>query len=151
MNYIPLMQEHVKQIAQLETQCFSLPWSERSISSEILNPLSYWLVAVDGDVVAGYVGSQSVMGEADMMNIAVLPEYRRKGIAKVLVEKLIYGLQERNVHCLTLEVRASNIAAISLYEQLGFAQIGRRPNYYSAPKEDALILRKEWACENTGD
>lgn len=151
MNYIPLMQEHVKQIAQLEAQCFSLPWSERSISSEISNPLSYWLVAVDGDVVAGYVGSQSVMGEADMMNIAVLPEYRRKGIAKALVEKLIYELQKRNVHCLTLEVRASNIAAISLYEQLGFAQIGRRPNYYSAPKEDALILRKEWACENTGD
>lgn len=151
MNYLALKQEHVKQVAKLEAECFSMPWSERSISGEITNPLAYWLVALDGDTVAGYVGSQSVMGEADMMNIAVSADYRRRGIARMLVEKLIHGLQERDVHCLTLEVRCSNVAAISLYEQLGFRQVGRRPNYYSAPKEDALILRKEWACENTGD
>ena len=149
MKYIPLKSEHVAQVAKLEAECFSMPWSEKSISSEITNPLAFWLVAVDGDAVAGYVGSQSVMGEADMMNIAVAPAYRRTGVAKTLVEKLILGLQERDVHCLTLEVRSSNNAAISLYEKMGFDQIGRRPNYYSAPKEDALILRKEWACENS--
>lgn len=151
MRYLPLSAEHVEQVAKLEAECFSCPWSERSISSEIKNPLSYWLVAVDADTIAGYVGSQSVLGEADMMNIAVSPAYRRKGIAKSLVENLILGLQDRGVHCLTLEVRASNAAAISLYDRLGFVQVGRRPNYYSAPKEDALILRKEWACEDTGD
>lgn len=151
MKYVPLTHEYVEQIARLEAECFSCPWSERSISSEITNPLSCWIVAVDGDTVAGYVGSQSVMGEADMMNIAVSIPYRRKGIAKSLVEMLIAELMERKVHCLTLEVRASNNAAVSLYKQLGFIQIGRRPNYYSAPKEDALILRKEWACENTCD
>ena len=145
MEYIPLKMEHVQQVAKLEAECFSMPWSERSIASEITNPLSYWIIAVDGDTVVGYVGSQSVMGEADMMNIAVDHSYRRRGIAKELVEKLIQGLCEREVHCLTLEVRCSNAAAISLYERLGFEQVGRRPNYYSAPKEDALILRKEWA------
>lgn len=151
MKYLPLCAEYVEQVAKLEAECFSCPWSARSICGEINNPLSYWLVAVDGDHVAGYVGSQSVMGEADMMNIAVEPAYRRRGIAKNLVEKLIFALKDKEVHCLTLEVRASNDAAISLYEQLGFVQVGKRPNYYSAPKEDALILRKEWACEDTGD
>lgn len=149
MEYVILKPEHVTQVAQLEAECFSMPWSERSINSEITNPLAYWLVALDGNTVAGYVGSQSVMGEADMMNIAVKPAYRRKGIAKMLVEELVKGLQEREVHSLTLEVRYSNDAAISLYKKMGFAQVGRRPNYYSAPKEDALILRKEWTCENT--
>ena len=149
MEYVILKPEHVTQVAQLEAECFSMPWSERSINSEITNPLAYWLVALDGNTVAGYVGSQSVMGEADMMNIAVKPAYRRKGIAKMLVEELVKGLQEREVHSLTLEVRYSNDAAISLYEKIGFVQVGIRPNYYSAPKEDALILRKEWTCENT--
>lgn len=144
MEYLRMSQDHVLQIAQLEKMCFSSPWSERSIESELTNPLALWLVAVDNDRVAGYVGSQSVMGEADMMNLAVDPEYRRMGVGKKLVEKLIDALSEEAVHSLTLEVRASNVGAISLYEKMGFQQVGRRPGYYSNPKEDALILRKEW-------
>lgn len=144
MEYLRMSQDHVLQIAQLEKMCFSSPWSERSIESELTNPLALWLVAVDNDRVAGYVGSQSVMGEADMMNLAVDPEYRRMGVGKKLVEKLIDALSEEAVHSLTLEVRASNAGAISLYEKMGFQQVGRRPGYYSNPKEDALILRKEW-------
>ena len=135
---------HVAQIAQLEKQCFSEPWSESSIASELGNPLSLWLVAMDGDVIAGYVGSQSVMGESDMMNIAVHPEHRRKGIAVALVDTLVAQLKEKGNYCLTLEVRISNASAIALYQKLGFEQVGRRPNYYRSPKEDALILRKEW-------
>ena len=135
---------HVAQIAQLEKLCFSDPWSENSIASELDNRLSTWLVAVDGDTVAGYVGSQSVMGWADMMNIAVHPDYRRQGIAWELVERLVAALQKNDVTCLTLEVRASNAPAIGLYEKLGFNQVGRRPNYYFHPKEDAYIMRKEW-------
>lgn len=144
MDYVLMSQDHVLQIAQLEKMCFSSPWSERSIESELTNPLALWLVAVDNDRVAGYVGSQSVMGEADMMNLAVDPEYRRMGVGKKLVEKLIDALSEEAVHSLTLEVRASNVGAISLYEKMGFQQVGCRPGYYSNPKEDALILRKEW-------
>ena len=135
---------HIPQVAELEKLCFSEPWSENSLTSELNNPLSLWLVALDGNCVAGYVGSQSVMGESDMMNIAVDPNYRRKGVAAALVEELVRKLRERENYCLTLEVRASNDAAIKLYEKLGFAQTGRRPNYYRSPKEDALILRKEW-------
>ena len=135
---------HVPQVAALEKLCFSEPWSENSVAGELSNPLSLWLVALDGDCVVGYVGSQSVMGESDMMNIAVDPNYRRQGVAAALVDELACRLKARENHCLTLEVRASNAAAIALYEKLGFTQIGRRPNYYRSPKEDALILRKEW-------
>jgi ribosomal-protein-alanine N-acetyltransferase len=135
---------HVSQIAQLEQLCFSMPWSENSIRYELTNPLALWIVAVDGDVVAGYVGSQAVMGEADMMNLAVLPDYRRQGIGELLVKRLVEELTSKAVSSLTLEVRASNAGAIELYKKLGFTQVGRRPNYYKNPKEDALILRKEW-------
>lgn len=144
MEYILMTGAHVKQVAALEKQCFSMPWSDRAIESELSNPLSLWIVAVDADTVAGYVGSQSVMGEADMMNLAVLPAYRRSGVGQNLVLELICRLQKQQVHCLTLEVRASNIGAIGLYGKLGFQLVGRRPNYYANPKEDALILRKEW-------
>ena len=144
MEYVQMTADHVLQVAQLERECFHDPWSESSIASELKNPLSLWLVALDGQQVAGYVGSQSVMGEADMMNIAVLPQYRRMGIAQEPVGRLVTALREQDVHSLTLEVRASNEPAKALYSKLGFNQVGCRPNYYRNPKEDALILRKEW-------
>ena len=135
---------HVAQIAALEKICFSDPWSERSIASELDNKLAFWLVATEGETVAGYIGSQTVMEETDMMNVAVHPDYRRQGIAEALVSGLVEHLKAMGSHCLTLEVRASNAPAIALYEKLGFAEIGRRKNYYRNPREDALILRKEW-------
>lgn len=136
---------HVAQIAQLEKLCFSDPWSENSVASELNNRLSLWLVAMDGDTVAGYVGSQSVLDGADMMNIAVHPDYRRQSIGRTLVLALCDALREKGVQFLMLEVRQSNAPAIALYEQLGFEQVGLRPNYYRNPKENALILRKEWS------
>lgn len=145
MDYILMREDHVAQIAELEKQCFSDPWSERSISSELTNPLSLWIVAEENGVVAGYVGSQSVLGEADMMNLAVAPNYRRQGIGCELVQELVRLLSQQGTHILMLEVRVTNTAAICLYEKLGFVQVGRRPNYYLHPKEDALILRKEWS------
>ena len=136
--------DHVSQVAQLEKLCFRDPWSENSVSSELNNPLSLWLVAVEGEKVAGYVGSQSVMGESDMMNVAVHPDFRRQGIGERLILDLIDQLNQRGNHSLTLEVRTSNVSAIALYRKLGFEQVGLRKNYYRNPKEDALILRKEW-------
>ena len=135
---------HVSQIAELEKLCFSDPWSENSVASELDNKLAFWLVATEGDCVAGYIGSQTVMDETDMMNVAVHPDFRRKGIAEALVNDLVANLKMMGSHCLTLEVRASNTPAITLYEKLGFSEIGRRKNYYRNPREDALILRKEW-------
>lgn len=134
--------EDAPAIAAMEKCCFSDPWSEASIASEVHNPLSYWLVAEDQGRVVGYVGSQSVLDAADMMNLAVAPEYRRKGIGKALVNALANHLQQNNVIALLLEVRVSNTPAIALYEQMGFQQVGIRPNYYRHPREDALILRK---------
>lgn len=143
MEIVKMTASHVAHVAALEAICFQDPWSEKSVASELENKLSYWLVALDGERVAGYIGSQTVMGETDMMNVAVHPEYRRKGIAEALILALTDGLmQEMDSHCLTLEVRASNDPAKKLYEKLGFRQIGLRKNYYRNPREDALILRK---------
>ena len=144
IRYELMNEAHVAQIAQLEKRCFSDPWSENSIRSELTGRLSLWVVALDGDTFAGYIGSQRVLGESDMMNVEVAPEYRRRGIAQALILELIRRLSQQGNRSLMLEVRASNTPAITLYHKLGFAQVGRRPNYYRNPKEDALILRKEW-------
>ena len=139
-----MLQCHVPQIAELEKLCFNDPWSENSIASELDNRLSCWLVAIADDKVVGYVGSQTVLGETDMMNIAIHPDNRKQGIATELISALIEALNERGSHSLMLEVRASNEPAKSLYLKMGFDVVGVRKNYYRNPREDALILRKEW-------
>ena len=144
MMIVHMNESHVAQVAALEKICFSDPWSENSVASELKNPLSCWLVAEEDGEIAGYVGSQTVMDESDMMNVAVHPDYRRKGIAEKLVMELVEALKKRDSRCLTLEVRASNEPARALYEKLGFEQVGLRKNYYRNPREDALILRKEF-------
>ena len=144
MELIPMNETHVSQVAELERLCFRDPWSEKSVAEELNNDLALWLVAVENGTVAGYVGSQTVLGETDMMNVAVHPDFRRRGVAEALVTGLAAELRKIGSHCLSLEVRDSNTPARSLYEKLGFQQVGRRPNYYRNPREDALILRKEW-------
>lgn len=140
-----MKENHVPQIATLEKSIFSDPWSENSVKSELSNPLSLWLVAADGETVAGYIGSQTVLGESDMMNLAVRESYRRSGVGRALVEALIEALRAVGSECLTLEVRFSNLPAIRLYESLGFSQVGIRKNYYEKPREDARIFKKEWS------
>lgn len=145
MKILNMTQDHVPQIAELETLCFSDPWSVNSISTELTNPLSIWLVAIKDGEVLGYVGSQSVLDGADMMNIAVHPDHRNQGIGRMLIDELILQLREKGVFSLSLEVRVSNAPAIGLYQTMGFAVVGRRPNYYRNPREDAYIMRKEFA------
>ena len=140
----PMEERDVSAVAALEKACFSDPWSEGSVRSELDNPLSLWLVAEKGGEIAGYIGSQSVLDAADMMNVAVAPGSRRGGIAEALIGSLIAQLDANGVRSLSLEVRVSNDAARALYEKLGFSEVGRRKNYYTKPKEDALILRKDW-------
>lgn len=144
IEFVEMEQVHIPKIAKLEQECFSLPWSENAITSELTNPLSLWLVAIENQQVVGYIGSQSVMDEADMMNLAVSQNYRRKGIGEELVKRLIAALSERGVYSLTLEVRETNLSAIALYSKMGFKKVGCRPGYYKNPKEDAWIFRKEW-------
>ena len=144
MKILPMNEYHVAQVAELEKLCFSDPWSENSVASELKNPLSLWLIAEEDGVVCGYVGSQTVLGETDMMNIAVHPDCRRKGVASALITELICRLKGQGSHILRLEVRESNAPAIALYKAMGFTQLGLRKNYYRNPKENALILGKEW-------
>ena len=145
MEIIRMNESHVASVAAIEKECFGRDaWSERSVAGELTNALALWLVAVEGDAVAGYVGSQTVCNETDMMNVAVTAEFRRRGIGEQLVTALVAELKAMDSHCLTLEVRASNTPAQAMYEKLGFAEIGRRPRYYQNPKEDALILRKDF-------
>ena len=144
MTIIQMTSAHVPQVAQLEGICFQDPWSERSIASELENPLSLWLVAMEEDRLLGYVGSQTVLDETDMMNVAVDPAARRQGVARALIQELTAQLKQRGSRKLSLEVRASNLGAIRLYESLGFVRLGCRPGYYRNPREDAWILGKEW-------
>ena len=137
----PMTAADVPSVAALEKLCFSDPWSVSSIASELDNPLSLWLVWEEDGAAAAYLGVQRVPPQADVMNVAVSPALRRRGIARALFAELERRLPE--IDELFLEVRASNSGAIALYRTLGFEQVGRRPNYYLDPHEDALILRKE--------
>ena len=137
----PMTPADVPQVAALERLCFTDPWSEASIAYELQNALSLWLAARDGARVVGYIGSQSVPPESDVMNLAVHPEYRRRGIASALLNALKERLMPRGVTVLALEVRRSNSDALALYEKHGFTLAGVRKNYYRTPKEDALILK----------
>ena len=140
---LPMNETHVSAVAELEKLCFSAPWSERSIASELTNEYSLWLVEERDGVAVAYVGSQSCPPEADVMNVAVAPAFRRQGIGEGLMVALMDALRDKGMESLTLEVRASNSPAIALYDRLGFTEVGRRPNYYTDPGEDALIMRKE--------
>lgn len=140
---LPMNETHVSAVAELEKLCFSAPWSERSIASELQNEYSLWLVEERDGVAVAYVGSQSCPPEADVMNVAVAPAFRRQGIGEGLMVALMDALRDKAMESLTLEVRASNSSAIALYDRLGFVEVGRRPNYYTDPGEDALIMRKE--------
>ena len=145
MEIVKMNEAHVASVAAIEKECFGPDaWSEKSVASELTNKLALWLVALDGDRVAGYVGSQTVCDETDMMNVAVSADYRRRGLGEQLVLALVEELKAMGSKCLTLEVRDSNAPARALYEKLGFQQVGLRKNYYRNPKEDAYILRKEW-------
>ncbi len=138
-----MTERDIAPIAALEKLCFSDPWCEAAVASELKNPLSLWLVYEKEGEVLGYIGSQSVLPDADVMNLAVAPRGRRQKIATQLLTELCTELENNGVEQLFLEVRASNEPAIALYEGFGFQQVGRRPKYYVNPTEDALILRKE--------
>lgn len=139
--------EHLDQIAGLEQVCFpSDPWSRNMLENELENALSAFLVALDAQgEVAGYAGLQVILDEGTIVRIAVRPESRRQGIAGKLLQVFLDFAQGNRLAFLTLEVRASNYDAVGLYGSRGFRSVGRRKNYYEHPKEDALIMTKEFA------
>ena len=134
--------EHLDGAARLEQECFSHPWSRDSLKSELENPKSVFLAATDDNKVVGYVGMSVVIDEGYIFNVAVTESYRRKGIGSALIRELVTYGKKHNLCFITLEVRQSNSAAISLYGNFGFIKAGERKNYYSVPAENAVLMTK---------
>ena len=145
VRIVPMTADHLDEVAELERICFSTPWSRNMLAEELDNALSAFLVALDdAGRVAGYAGLQVVLDEGYITNVAVRPECRRKGIAGKLLQVFLDFAQGNQLAFLTLEVRASNYDAIALYGSRGFRSVGRRKKYYEHPKEDAIIMTKEF-------
>jgi len=132
---------HAAAAAEVEKASFSQPWSEQSLVSQLERDDSEMFVAVCDNETVGWSGLEHSFGEGSVLNIAVLPQYRGLGIGEALTAKLVEKSKELKLDWLMLEVRPSNTAAVTLYKKLGFAEIGKRPNFYSFPREDALLMR----------
>ncbi len=133
---------HIDGVVNVENECFQEPWSRKSIEEQLLNPNAVYFVLEEDGEVAGYAGMWQILDEGDINNIGVLLKKRRKGYGDMLLEKLIAYMEENELSCLNLEVRASNYAAISLYKKHGFYETGVRKNYYQG-REDALLFRRD--------
>ena len=141
---VPMDRSHISQIAQLERECFSTPWTEAMLEEELFNPQASFIVAEDGEGnILGYAGLHVVLDEGYIDNIAVHPDARRHGVASALLD-VYCRFGGANLAFLTLEVRSSNAPAIALYEKLGFQQVGRRKNYYAEVHEDAILMTVEF-------
>lgn len=133
--------EDAKEIFAIEMECFSVPWSLDSIETELLNEdKKLYYVVEDANGVVGYAGAWLVYDEGQITNIAIRPSARRQGFGAKLTSALIEECFKRGMHEIFLEVRISNLSALSLYRKLGFTVKGMRKNYYSEPKEDAYIM-----------
>lgn len=144
MDYqiVPMTKKHLPGIQEIDRYSFETPWSLKSLETELTNPLAVYFVATMQTKVVGYCGYWWIFDEGQITNIAVHPDYRKHGIGKRLMQTMINQCAETDIATLTLEVRKSNEAARSLYEKLGFQEVGLRPNYYR-DKEDAVLMTLE--------
>lgn len=150
MCIVPLEPRHIKEIARLEDLCFSEPWSEEGIL-EAYRLGTRFFVAEEAGGLIGYIGVKAVIDEGYITNIAVFPQYRRKGVASSLLNKVFAFAEEKRLSFVSLEVRPSNTAAVFLYLKTGFKEEGRRKDFYRLPREDALIMTKRFSYEDSGD
>lgn len=151
---VPMTEAHLDQVEAMERTCFSDPWSRRTLEELLLDPRARSLAAVAEDgTVLGYASAQAVLDEGYINNVAVRPQSRRQGVASRLLEALWEWGAERQLAFLTLEVRASNAAGQALYAQHGYRAVGRRRDYYRHPREDAILMTREFTntdeTENT--
>ncbi len=128
-------------ISLLENECFSVPWTKENII-ESLNSATVFYVAKSDSKTVGYLGMQNAMGDGYITNVAVTKNFRNFGVATALLSALFEYATKTQMNFISLEVRKSNIPAISLYKKLGFKDVGVRKNFYTAPKEDAVIMTK---------
>jgi ribosomal-protein-alanine N-acetyltransferase len=127
-------------LVAIERRCFSDPWNETSFREALDSPWSFGLVAHSGHAIAGYLIGREVAGTGEVLNLAVSPDFRRRGVARALLRAGLALLRKRHVDEVFLEVRESNRSAQALYLSSGFRPVGQRSAYYRNPKEDALVL-----------
>ncbi len=147
VNDIKIQLSHLQdaqKMEEIERACFSTPWSKEMIERDIKSEQSrFWCAATEDGEPVGHIGLTFAADTADITTVAVLPQYRRRGIAHALLRAAIAFCEEHKIVGLFLEVRQSNEAARSLYEKMGFEKISVRKGYYKDPMEDAVIYRKE--------
>ena len=139
LHILPLDSGSLSAVAKIESECFSTPWSESSLKL-LLTGENGGLVAMDGERIVGYIGYLGVIDEYEITNVAVSPNYRRQGIGAALVRALWKKAEENGIVRVTLDVRPSNLPAVTLYEKLGFTPCGARKNFYTSPREDAAVM-----------
>jgi ribosomal-protein-alanine N-acetyltransferase len=130
-------------VVAIEDKVFTDPWSYNSFKSDIYNDMAHPVVAVFDEEVIGYACIYIVAGEVQIGNIAVAPEFRKRGVAKMLMNEILKMTDEHNCDSIFLEVRESNKAAQELYYSYGFKVVARRDAYYRNPRENAIIMVKE--------
>lgn len=138
----PLCDEHISGIAEIEKACFAVPWSKKSIEESFANG-TVFIGAFINNTLVGYCGLMTACDEGYITNIATLPQYRKRGVAKAVLSKIIEYSKENSLSFISLEVRASNKAAINLYTDFGFENMGIRKNFYRLPNEDAYIMTRD--------
>lgn len=132
--------EDVEEVAEIERQIFSIPWSAKGFLSSLQSDDTLYLTVKKEEKIIGYCGFLQSFDEADITNVAVSPEERNSGIGYAMLSELMQQGKERGVAKYTLEVRAGNAAALHLYQKLGFESVGIRKGFYDRPKEDAVIM-----------
>lgn len=141
---VPMSSDTVRQVANIEAACFTSPWSYEAFSDELSNPNSRtWVAISENGTAIGFLNAYFVLDEASLNNIAVSAAWRRQGIGRALIETAIRYCRQNDMVSFTLEVRKSNLPAITLYEKLGFQKVGERRNFYTLPDEDALLMTKK--------
>lgn len=140
MKIEKLSKKHLDDVWEIEKICFSSPWSREDLEKQINIESSHFLVAVEDGRAVGYMGLQIFSDEGYVTNVAVLPQYRQRGIAAMLIKEQM----KNQMDFITLEVRQSNTPAINLYTKMGFENVGVRPNFYSNPTENAIIMTRNF-------
>ena len=143
INIIPTTEKHLDKITEIEALCFSTPWSRKSFADSMANNnvISLFTATLNNEVV-GYICMFHLFEEGELLNIAVSPDYRKRGIAQQLINKMFEIFKQKNVTRITLEVRESNVNAKNLYLKNGFNPIGIRKNYYTSPLENGIVMEK---------
>lgn len=143
VDIVPMNAEDIPAVAEIERECFSSPWSENALLESMQGSTLFWVAKAD-ERVLGYGGVDAVLGEGYVTNIAVSLPYRGFGLGTALTKAMVDYCEQNDFAFITLEVRESNATAISVYEKLGFTKTAIRKNFYTAPKENAVLMTKEF-------